>query len=209
MTMDQIAIRAQTDKASTGHNYTAVYEKYLEPIRNKPLLVFELGIGGYQYEDRGGQSLKMWYEYLPFARIIGIDCYKKNGLDNDRVTVIHGSQEDSDLMDRLVAQYGPPDLIIDDASHVIKLTIASFKILFKHLKPGGLYFCEDVHTSFWLNDYGGDPDPLTANETTLNFFQKLTSQLSQDTLLTEYRNEYAGYLDFMHFYRNLVIIGKK
>lgn len=205
-TLDEIAIRAMTDKASNGHNYTRVYETYLERMRDQPLLIFELGIGGYQYPDRGGQSLRMWSEYFPHARIVGIDCYEKVGMDTDRVTIVKGSQDNPEFLADLVATHGVPDLIIDDASHLCELTIKSFEILFPMLKAGGLYFCEDVHTSFWV-DYGGDPDP-SQGKTTVKFFQGLTPQLSHDTLVQEYRNTYAGYLDFIHFYRNLVIIKK-
>lgn len=205
--MDEIALRAKTDKASDGHNYTPVYESYLEKRRQDPLLIFELGIGGYQYPDRGGQSLQLWYEYFPNAKIVGIDFYKKDGMGNDRVDIVQGSQDDPALMHRLVEQYGQPDLIIDDASHVCPLTIKAFEILFPLLKPGGLYFCEDVHTSFWP-DYQGDPNPDTTTLTTVNFFRSLTPQLCQDTLHPDVRTSYAGYLDFIHFYRNLVIIKK-
>lgn len=177
------------------------------PKRFEPLVIFELGVGGYQYPDRGGESLKLWHGYFPNAKIVGIDYYPKENMGNDRVIIVHGSQEDPELMARLVAEHGAPDLIIDDASHDCPLTIKSFDILFPMLKAGGLYFCEDVHTSFW-HDYHGDPDPGSQMMTTLNFFKGLTAQLSQDTLLEEYRNSYAGYLDYIHFFRNLVIIKK-
>jgi hypothetical protein len=209
MTLDQIALAAKTDKASSGHNYTAVYEKYLEPLRDQPLLIFEVGVGGYQYPDRGGESLRMWERYFPNAKIVGIDVYPKDGMGSDRIHIEHGSQDDPDFLASLVNKYGAPDLIVDDASHVNQLTIRTFEILFPMLKPGGLYFCEDVHTSFWLQDYGGDPDPA-ARTTTLAYFQLLTAQLSQDTLLAEYRRDnLAGYLEFVHFYRNLVILKKQ
>jgi hypothetical protein len=209
MTLDQLAIEAKTDKASNGHNYTKVYETYLERHRYEPLVIWELGIGGYQHPDRGGESLKLWNDYFPNAKIVGVDYYQKDGLGNFRTVIAQGSQDDEEFLKGLVRHWGLPDLIIDDASHVCPLTIKSFEILFPILKPGGLYFCEDVHTSFWM-EYKGHPDPAEHGTvgTTLNFFQKLTAQLSQDTLQPEFRNSYAGYLDFIHFYRNLVIIKK-
>lgn len=210
MTLDQMALQAQTDKASNGHNYTPVYASYLEPLRTREhFTIFELGVGGYQYPERGGQSLKMWYNYFPNGTIVGIDFYEKIGMDNDRTFTVQGSQDDPEFMLRLVNRFGQPDLIIDDASHVNSLTIKSFELLFPHLVKGGLYFCEDVHTSFWPHEYGGDPDPKSATLTTLRFFQLLTPQLSQDSMDKQYHNEFTGYLDFIHFYRNLVIIKKK
>jgi predicted O-methyltransferase YrrM len=37
----------------------------------------------------------------------------------------------------------PIDLVIDDASHLLGPTRASFEVLFPHLRPGGLYLIED------------------------------------------------------------------
>lgn len=206
MTLDQIALQTGTDKSSAGHNYTAVYEQYLNPLRNEPLLIFEIGIGGYQYRDRGGESLRLWQRFFPKAKIVGVDVFPKL-VPGDRIFTEVGSQDDPDFMASLVNRYGNPDLVIDDASHINRLTIRTFEILFPMLKKGGLYFCEDIHTSFWSLEYEGDPDP--ANRTTsVAFFQHLTAQLSQDTLTPDYRNQFAGYLDFIHFYRNLAIIKK-
>lgn len=209
MTLDELALQAKTDKASNGHNYTAVYQTYLESLRHMPLLIFEIGIGGYQYPDRGGESLRLWQSYFPNAKIVGVDVYPKPSVTGPRIHIETGSQDDPNFLASLVNKYGAPDLVIDDASHVNKLTIRTFEILFPMLKPGGLYFCEDIHTSFWLQDYGGDPDPA-ARTTTLAFFQELTAQLSHDTLLPEYKRDgLAGHIAFMHFYRNLVILKKQ
>jgi len=204
--MDQLALRAQTDKASDGHNYTKVYETYLESRRQDPLLVVELGIGGYHYPDRGGQSLRLWEDYFPSAQIVGLDIYDKPGLARDRVHIVKGGQDDPAIAAQIVESLGQPDLVIDDASHICGLTIQAFETWFPMLKPGGLYFCEDVHTSFWA-EYNGNPDP-SAPGSTVKYFQELTAQLCQDTLQPQYRNRFAGYLDFIHFYRNLVIIKK-
>ena len=61
-----------------------------------------------------------------------------DGLDN--VTFIHGRQEDAALLLETTDQHGPFDLIFDDASHVGRLTKASYLHLIGHLKPGGLVY---------------------------------------------------------------------
>ncbi len=38
---------------------------------------------------------------------------------------------------------GPLDLVIDDASHLLAETVASFNVLFPRLRPGGLFVVED------------------------------------------------------------------
>jgi predicted O-methyltransferase YrrM len=40
----------------------------------------------------------------------------------------------------------PLDLVIDDASHILGPTRASFETLFPHLRPGGIYVIEDWET---------------------------------------------------------------
>lgn len=208
MTLDELALHHKTDKSSSGHDYCVIYERYLEERRHVSINILELGVGGYQYKDRGGESLRMWHDYFTQANIVSIDVYEKQDPGLKRVKIYKGSQDDPDFLHKVIEESGLPDLIVDDASHICKLTIASFHILFPLLKPGGLYICEDVHTSFW-HDYGGDPDPKV-EDTTIRFFQELTAQLSHDTLLPDYRREgYAGYLEYIHFYRNLVIIKKK
>lgn len=209
MSLDTLALEARTDKASDGHNYTPIYENYLRMLRLTGFTMLELGIGGYQYPDRGGESLRLWYNYFPNAKIVGVDCYEKTGMSNDRIFVEKGGQDDPAFLNQVNEKHGPFDLIIDDASHVNSLTIKSFEILFPILKPGGFYFVEDVHTSFWFLEYGGDPDPNTCLQTTLRYFQNLTAQLFEETLLQEYRKEFFGQIEYIHFYQNLVIIKKK
>lgn len=209
MTLDALALLHKTDKGSSGHNYCVIYERYLEEKRHVGITLLEIGVGGYQYKDRGGESLRMWHDYFTQAKIVAVDVYDKNNLELDRVKIYKGSQDDPKFLGKLIEEIGAPDVIVDDASHVCKLTIATFEILFPLLKPGGLYICEDVHTSFWLQDYGGDPDPK-GEGTTIRFFQELTAQLSHDTLVQEYkRPAYAGQMEYIHFYRNLVIIKKR
>ncbi|MBV8738459.1 MAG: hypothetical protein JO007_14600 [Alphaproteobacteria bacterium] len=56
------------------------------------------------------------------------------------------------LLDRIASEYAPDgfDIIIDDASHIAKLTKISFWHLFdNHLKPGGYYVIEDWRVSYW------------------------------------------------------------
>ena len=81
-----------------------------------------------------------------------------SGLDN--VTYICGRQEDFDVLDRATADNGPFDLIVDDASHIGRLTKASFQHLFSHLKPGGLYIFEDIAASVRFTDWP-DYAPMT------------------------------------------------
>lgn len=62
--------------------------------------------------------------------------------------VLGVDQGDRAALVELVERFGPFDLVIDDASHLLGPTRTSFEVLFPALRPGGLYVVED-----WANDW--------------------------------------------------------
>ena len=145
--LTRAAILHGTDKFGY-HDYTPNYHKMFAPLRDRPLRLLEIGVGGYADDDRGGQSLRMWRDYFPKARIVGIDIQKKTMDLGPRVTILQGSQVDPEFLASLVADHGPFDIIIDDGSHRNEHIVESFRLLFPGLAPGGIYVAEDVQTSF-------------------------------------------------------------
>lgn len=202
MTLDQLAIKHGTDKSSAHHNYCVVYEKYFEGLRNKSLLLFEAGIGGYTYANRGGESLRMWCEYFQQGRIISIDLYDKTQIYVPKNGEIHKcSQDDAQGLIR-VLNGRQPDIIIDDASHINTLTVRTFDILFSQLKPGGIYVVEDTETSYWaaIATDGTDFKGGTHEGTVMNYFKRKCDEIN----LIE-NTDIAS----IHFYKGLIIITKK
>jgi predicted O-methyltransferase YrrM len=65
----------------------------------------------------------------------------------DRIHVHHGvDQADATTLGRVVDHHlagRPLDLVVDDASHLVVPTRASFNVLFPRLRPGGVYIIED------------------------------------------------------------------
>ena len=148
--LEALARAHGSDKAS--HGYCALYEDLFAPLRDQPVRVLELGVGGFERPDDpsfGGASLRMWRDYFPLGQVVGLDLYDKSGVAGERLTVVRGSQDDADLLSRLVAEHGPFDIVIDDASHIPALTQRSFELLFPTLPDGGIYVVEDVATSYW------------------------------------------------------------
>lgn len=134
-----------TDKATHSHlseGYLSIYERYLHDIRENVTNVLEIGVAG-------GDSLRMWRDYFPRAQIVGIDI-DPSAADHagDRIRVVIGSQDDEQTLARASEEAGEFDLIIDDGSHLNEMTLASFNHLFRTLHPGGLYFIEDLSTSY-------------------------------------------------------------
>lgn len=95
--------------------------------------MLELGI------DYGG-SLLFWSDFFlhPSTRIIGLDINLPSGITFPRrVTIAQCDQNDSVALKKIAEQYGPFDIIIDDASHWKKETENSFNTLMQYVKPGG------------------------------------------------------------------------
>lgn len=146
MTLDELALKYGTDKASAIHNYTRYYEKYFEPLRDKPLRILEIGIAT-------GASLRMWREYFPNAEIIGLDKDEAY-MTKEGVTTIKGNQGNKKHLKQVVELFAPFDIIIDDGGHINKPMRLSFETLFPSLKSGGIYVAEDLHCCYWGRGFG-------------------------------------------------------
>jgi len=207
--LDKIGRACKTDKSAEHHDYCKIYESYLNPLKSSNVSLIEIGVGGYEFIDRGGESLKMWYQYFPNGKIIGIDIFPKEGIANDRTEFWQGSQTDDNLLRAIIKREDGAEkrIVIDDASHHNARTIETFKIVFPLLKSGDIYFIEDVHTSYWLENFEGNEVP-GAEATTMRFFTDLTHQLNHETMLAKYKNKYAGKIEFIHFYKEMIVIKK-
>ena len=209
--LSQLADKYKTDKGLWHHSYTPIYNDYFKPLMLERLNIMELGIGGYEFPDRGGESLKMWQEYFCNSVIHGVDIHDKSLFDDKRIKTYIGSQDNGTFLNGLVEQIGQLDIIIDDASHINALTIATFEIMWKHLKSGGIYVVEDIHTSYWKDwGYGGSSELDNYNApTVMNYFKRLL-----DSINSEFVQNYDGEIKFkeqiksIHFYKSLIFIFK-
>ena len=159
--LDGIAARYGTDKG-TQHagrmtrkgrlapkRYTLSYERFLGPQRLEPLALLEIGI------DRGA-SLRMWEDYLPNARIAGIDMKRRcRKYASERSRVFIGSQTDPAFLESVATEVGPFDVIVDDGGHTMEQHLISLTTLWKHVKPGGVYFIEDLRAAYFTEFGGG------------------------------------------------------
>lgn len=155
--LSDLAVRFGSDKWGF-HWYTPHYERYFEPYRELAVKVLEIGVGGYNAPDAGGESLRMWKHYFRRGLIYGLDVFAKTGIAESRLQVLQGDQGDERFLDSMARQFGPFDIVIDDGSHISRDVIASFNALFPHVRPGGLYVVEDLASSYWPG-CGGNADP--------------------------------------------------
>src|SRR5882762_3410482 len=74
--LTRLAIKHGTDKWGQ-HFYTPVYHSLFAHLRDKPIRLLEIGVGGYNFPKVGGASLSMWADYFPQGHILGIDIVEK------------------------------------------------------------------------------------------------------------------------------------
>lgn len=155
--LNQIANKYKTDKGSlyyNSHGYASVYEIYLSQFKHDPLKLLEIGLLRHDQQNKSPTakhqnipSLRMWREFLPNAQIYGFDIADFKLLQNlEKVTLIQGDMGHLPDLAKLVNITGQDlDIIIDDASHASHHQQIALTYLFDSLKPGGLYFVEDLH----------------------------------------------------------------
>jgi len=217
-TLDEIAISFGTDKSSRHHNYTKLYSCYFDSLRLVELNVLEVGIAG-------GESLKMWKDYFPNAKIIGLDILDLKFLEEKRIHIFQGDQSDRDFLMKVNAMHGPFDVIIDDGSHRNRDMKASFEVLFPLLKPGGLYVVEDLHACYtnegapvFINAVKKIVDHVNASgksicanikydETNGEFYIQAKENDFVRKNITG-MNWWEKSVEFMHLYRSIIFIKK-
>jgi hypothetical protein len=139
-------LRLYFDEHTTGpgiwkwRHYFDVYDRHLGRFRDRPVRVLEIGI-------YSGGSLQMWRNYFgPGCEIYGIDIESAcRAYENESVRVFIGDQGDRNFWTRFKQEIQAVDIVIDDGGHLPEQQIVTFEELLPHLRPGGVYICEDIH----------------------------------------------------------------
>jgi len=139
-TLMEIGLKHHTDKAFY-HKYLMMYQKLLswEDIQS----VLEIWV-------REGASIRMWRDYFPEARIIGVDIAQCNPIE--WCEIIQADATTKEFVDTI----DEVDFVIDDWSHQSDDQINAFKLLRPKTKK--LYIIEDVYQemqrgNMWVIDF--------------------------------------------------------
>lgn len=184
-------------------HYLEVYDTFFLPYKNKKITLLEFGIAH-------GGSLELWRKYFgPEIQIIGVDvnpeCKK---FEAPNTTVYIGSQEDKEFLADLKTKIPLVDILIDDGGHTMRQQLTTFEIFFDHVKDGGLYVCEDTHTSYWKEYYGGYKKRNTFIEFAKNFVDDLHGW-HFNTNDHPHVNNITKHVFGLHFYDSMVILEKR
>jgi hypothetical protein len=202
-----LALQHGTDKEGK-HSYAAAYERHLGHLRDRPIRLLEIGVGGHTDPRSGGASLRMWKAFFPRATIVGVDVVDKSALAEDRIVIVRGNQGDRAFLERLAADHGPFDVVIDDGSHWCTHVITTFSVLFPHLTQHGIYAIEDLQTSYW-ETYGGSSGSDRSG-TSMTMLQGLVDGLNHAEFdVIGYQPSYTDrWVTSITFYHNLAFIQK-
>jgi hypothetical protein len=185
-------------------HYIDIYDRHFSIYRNKEIVFVEIGVAH-------GGSLQMWRKYFgEKALLIGIDinpeCKK---FEEGNTKIFIGSQTDVDFLKELKSKIPPIDILIDDGGHTMKQQITTFKVLFDHVKPDGLYVCEDLHTSYWYEYGGGLYSRNTFIALSKKFIDDLHAWYLPGSAKKRYFNAITTSVRGLHFYDSMLIIEKE
>ena len=142
--LQKISKNFNTTKKEVG--FIKIYENYLKDFRFKRNKILEIGFTK--------DSLGMLREYFPNSLIVGLDI-RDEKINLKNVQTYLGSQTDTNILDKIIRIHKNFDIIIDDGSHMNYDVKFTFNYLFNFLKYQGLYFIEDLQTSY-ISNWGGD-----------------------------------------------------
>jgi hypothetical protein len=153
--MCRVMTKYGSDKGHGWHNYTTVYSVLFEGWRDRPLRVFELGLGTNNPDlastvwvnGRPGASLRGWRDLFPHALVYGADIDRGSLFKEDRIKTFYCDQLDQVTIRQLWSQpelQGGMDIIVEDGLHTFEANVAFLEGSLEHLRPGGIYVVEDI-----------------------------------------------------------------
>ncbi len=184
-------------------HYFEIYERYFSKFRDKDISLLELGV-------LHGGSLQMWKNYFgKNSKIYGADIDPRcQELEEDNIKILFCDQEDRSSLRSITNTLPKFDIIIDDGGHTMLQQKLTFEELYSHVKDGGIYLCEDMHTSYWPGHFGGGyRNADTFMEYSKNLIDQLNAWYSKDSKLIV--DEFTKNTFAMHFYDSILVIEKR
>lgn len=145
---------------STDHNYYITYFAFLNPRRNEPLNVFEIGLGTNNIKYRAnmglsgrpGASLRAFRDFLPNASIYGADIDREVLFEEERIKTFFIDQLDPKVLEDVKQSFGDKkfDLIIDDGLHLPDANLNVVFFALDLLSENGILVIEDIKPNFYI-----------------------------------------------------------
>jgi len=182
-----------------NQNYFPVYERHFSKFVGHPITMFEIGTGD-------GGSCQMWkYYFGPMAKIVTIDIQSLPQFNETQIFVCTGDQSDPVFLNGLIQEFGPPDIVLDDGSHLMKHINASFEVLFPQMSPKGVYLVEDLGGSYWPEYGGGFRHPDSFYERTKPLIDEMNARYTSGAVK---QSPYGRNIFGISYYLNMVVFDR-
>jgi hypothetical protein len=179
-------------------HYFDIYHEHFQAFRGREVHIVEIGI-------YSGGSLDMWRDYFGAkARIYGVDIepscrvYEEKGYE-----VFIGDQGDRSFWQDFRRKVPIVDIVIDDGGHLPEQQIVTLEELLPHIRPGGVFLCEDVHNEF--NHYMFYINGLSQR---LNAWNGMTENDDPERRIVINPNKLQAELQSVHLYPYVTVLRK-
>ncbi|MBO0729486.1 MAG: class I SAM-dependent methyltransferase [Acidimicrobiaceae bacterium] len=185
------------DRHETGpgiwkwRHYLPIYDRHFSKFRGSEVHVLEIGV-------YSGGSLDMWREYFgEGAHVYGVDIDQRCHMyERPGVRIFIGDQADPEFWRRFLSEVPALDVVVDDGGHNVSQQRATVEAVLPHIRPGGVYVCEDLHT----------PDnPF------LSYLHNLSRNLNTHWPVSagDQPSEFQQSVDSIHLYPFVVVVEKR
>ena len=166
-------------------HYFEIYHHHFSKFIGQEVRILEIGI-------YSGGSLGMWKSYFgPKCTVYGVDIEPScKSYESDSVKVFIGDQSDRKFWERFRKEAPPIDIVVDDGGHLTHQQVITFEEVFPHMRPGGVFLCEDLQGRY--NPY-------------LSYMHGLSLHLHQDKPQT---NNVQSMVHSIHTYPYVSVVEK-
>jgi hypothetical protein len=147
--------KGNKDITNSCHNYSIVYYNLFKDLQNKPLRIFELGLGtnnedvesNMGADGNPGASLYGWSEFFPNSKIYGADIDYRILFQTESIKTYFCDQTNPEIIQNMWSEpelQEGVDILIEDGLHEYAANVCFFENSIHKLNAGGIYIIEDI-----------------------------------------------------------------
>ncbi len=160
----EIMGRNKSDKGSKNiisswHNYTTLYYTIFKHLKDKPIRLFELGLGTNNVnipsnmgkDGVPGASLYGWREFFPNAQIFGADIDKDILFSSENIATFFCDQRSPESIQNLWNNKELEsnfDIIVEDGLHEFDANVCFFENSLHKLNVNGIFVIENITLNY-------------------------------------------------------------
>ncbi|KAM3569605.1 hypothetical protein VYU27_008298 [Nannochloropsis oceanica] len=185
--------------------YLDAYHRHFNRFRTQAkITMVEVGV-------QSGGSIEMWRSYFGADKLnyIGIDINPEcKQFEKDGVRIVIGNQGDPAFWEQFKKEIPDElDIFVDDGGHTMNQQIVTFDKMFWGVRDGGIYLCEDLHTSYWQEYEGGYLNNNSMIEKSKTLIDTINAWHSKEAGLQV--NSLTRNIRGLHFYDSMIFIDKR